>query len=670
MKIFKQSDVFDCGICVTRSLIDFFYKKQISRNELLTFANISYDGMSILDLEKLNKNYGINLDSYYVEFDDFVEHKTKDFFVLMLTYEYGNHYTIAKKNSDGVILYDSYLGRKKIKYEELKKHYCNIFIEIKKINTDPKLVKIFIEKNIKINYKTFFQVFLVNIALLGLTIIAGYFIKTIFDKVIASNDIANLGTIIFIAVLGYIAMNIGNFFTDFIESNQRKIYYKELSYELIHKLKNKNNNFLNKVSTHQFVMLDNHVDNIAQYYSSYYNSFYVNLFNSVFLLGWVLIIDWKIMVLILTSMFLQIIYTYFTYKFNKRIYPKMKFLVDNSKRNYFELEKFLQNEINLEKMQSLLQDIKNNVLIQSSLNYKWTLNNSYFEKINSFATNIINLGLYSLGAYMLLKNEIAFGNLIMATTFYNYINNFFSKLVSFYFYTVDFNFSKKTYLNFLNTSNNQEKGQMWESLQNIKIDNLHYYIKDKKIFSNLSLNIKKNCFIQGPSGSGKSTIYNLLCQKIFPGKGTIKFNGIEIKNFNMNDFNSNIIYQKNISYIPNFKWKTIFNSIDIKLKEIIIEIANLMDLEIKDNLKIEKISSGQAQFLNLLFLLKYKNKLIILDEATSHIDLKIKNVLYQTVIDEIGKKNFLICTEHDLNIGEFFEEKILLNMVRNEKSKI
>lgn len=85
-----------------------------------------------------------------------------------------------------------------------------------------------------------------------------------------------------------------------------------------------------------------------------------------------------------------------------------------------------------------------------------------------------------------------------------------------------------------------------------------------------------------------------------------------------------------------------------------------MNLELKDNLKIQNISSGQAQFINLVLLLQLKNKLIILDEATSHIDKKIKNIIFQTLIDKIAQNNFLICTEHDLAIADFFKQKIII----------
>ncbi|UUD37408.1 cysteine peptidase family C39 domain-containing protein [Mycoplasmoides fastidiosum] len=481
MKIYKQQEIFDCGICVTQSLINFFYKKEISREELISNANVSQDGMSILDLEKINQKYGILLDSYELSFEEFIEYKTKDYFILLLDLQSGNHYVIAKKVHDGIVMFDSVAGKKKLSYAQLKPYYANIFIEIKKQTTSLKLINQQLEQKIQIDWVAFSKIFIINIIVLSLTVISGYFIKTIFDSVIASNEISNLGIIIFIAVFGYLTNNFGNFLIEILEANQLQKYYKQLSHELLNRLAHKNNNFFHKISQHQFVMLNYHVEIISKYYSRYFHSFFVNLLNVIVLFIFVLILDWRIISIILTSVVVQMGYTFFAYKFNKKQYPKIKFLIDQSKENYFNLKKFMQDEINNKKLILLLQKIQNNAAHQAAFNYKWSLYNGYFDKVNNFFTSLINLMLYSLGAYLLIRSEIKFSNLIMATTFYGYINNSFAKLVDFYFYTVDFNFSQKIYLNFLSVANNNNQGLAWENIKEIKLENIAFLMMIKSI---------------------------------------------------------------------------------------------------------------------------------------------------------------------------------------------
>lgn len=134
MRIFKQINQYDCGISVTQALINHYYHKVVSKEQLMTEANITNQGLSILDLEQINHNYGINLTTYDVAYEEFVPHQTKDYFILMLQFDFGNHYVIAKKNQQGVLLYDSWLGRRFISYQELKKYYSQVYIEINLAN--------------------------------------------------------------------------------------------------------------------------------------------------------------------------------------------------------------------------------------------------------------------------------------------------------------------------------------------------------------------------------------------------------------------------------------------------------------------------------------------------------------------------------------------------------
>ena len=52
MKITKQDNTSECGICVINSFIKYYFNKDI-KNELLNTANITHNGLSILEFEKI-----------------------------------------------------------------------------------------------------------------------------------------------------------------------------------------------------------------------------------------------------------------------------------------------------------------------------------------------------------------------------------------------------------------------------------------------------------------------------------------------------------------------------------------------------------------------------------------------------------------------------------------
>ena len=60
----------------------------------------------------------------------------------------------------------------------------------------------------------------------------------------------------------------------------------------------------------------------------------------------------------------------------------------------------------------------------------------------------------------------------------------------------------------------------------ITFKNVNYQIKNKKILSSITFNIKdgEKVLLLGKSGSGKSTIFNLLLSNILPNSGFIYYN--------------------------------------------------------------------------------------------------------------------------------------------------
>lgn len=71
----------------------------------------------------------------------------------------------------------------------------------------------------------------------------------------------------------------------------------------------------------------------------------------------------------------------------------------------------------------------------------------------------------------------------------------------------------------------------------IELSNIRfkYESRSETIFDNFSLKIKYGSKIAlvGSSGCGKSTIMSLLLRYYFPDEGTIKINGIDIKDFDI-----------------------------------------------------------------------------------------------------------------------------------------
>lgn len=103
--------------------------------------------------------------------------------------------------------------------------------------------------------------------------------------------------------------------------------------------------------------------------------------------------------------------------------------------------------------------LKHNVFQNSQLSYQVDLSNIGIEKLNILVNSLINLALNCLGAYLLLKDQLSYGTLIMGLNLFNYLTYSTNQVIDFSFFRIDFRFSGQIYLSFLNIANHQKNGQ-------------------------------------------------------------------------------------------------------------------------------------------------------------------------------------------------------------------
>ena len=198
----------------------------------------------------------------------------------------------------------------------------------------------------------------------------------------------------------------------------------------------------------------------------------------------------------------------------------------------------------------------------------------------------------------------------------------------------------------------------------IELRNINYSYSTKKVLENVSLKINKGdrILIQGTSGIGKTTLLDIISGLLYDFNGKIIIDGKKC-NFSKKGFKKNLI-----SYIPQevFLYNdTIINNITNEKKynkndlERILNISQANEFINKLKLKLStligekggKLSGGQRQRIALARALFNKPKILILDEATSNIDIKTEEKIISSII-----KNFkltLIIVSHRKNLQKF-----------------
>ena len=272
----------------------------------------------------------------------------------------------------------------------------------------------------------------------------------------------------------------------------------------------------------------------------------------------------------------------------------------------------------------------------------------YFPPIE-FLTNIALVIMIVLGGFLVMDGEVSIGilvafngyiwNLIWPMRMLGELTDLLSRTVSSankIFAIMDKDPSIKTKENFKDVKN--IKG-------NIKFEGVNFKYDDKLVLKNINLDIKagSTVAIMGATGAGKSSLINLIGRYYDTCKGSIKIDGIDIKEYNLE------FLRKNMDIVPQETFlfsETILNNIKFSNEnasfEEIKEASKLAcanefieGLELGYNTEIGErgigLSGGQKQRIAIARSLVRKAKILILDDSTSALDMETEHELLKNL---------------------------------------
>jgi ABC-type multidrug transport system fused ATPase/permease subunit len=177
---------------------------------------------------------------------------------------------------------------------------------------------------------------------------------------------------------------------------------------------------------------------------------------------------------------------------------------------------------------------------------------------------------------------------------------------------------------------------------------------------NFSVSAGKSVAIVGPTGAGKTTFVNLIARLYDLDKGSILFDGVDIKRWDLNKLRGQIGYLIQDTFLfedtilNNLKYSNPLISKEDALRtfrelgaeKFIEELPDGLDTKLEAEGK--NLSAGQRQIIALARVLLRKPKILILDEATSKIDTKSEKMI-QNAIDIARKGNTSFIIAHRLS---------------------
>ena len=208
------------------------------------------------------------------------------------------------------------------------------------------------------------------------------------------------------------------------------------------------------------------------------------------------------------------------------------------------------------------------------------------------------------------------------------------------------------------------------------VDNVSSGYEGIDVIKNISfeLNENSNLAILGQNGCGKTTLLRNIA-KVLPFKGNIYLDGIPYSKMERKDISLKIamLSSQTDIYFSYTVYETVMMGRYVHLKDKffsrpkdedikkVMETLEAVDLLSEKDREISKLSSGQLQRVFLARTLAQEPRLILLDEPTSHLDLKCQ----VEIVDYLkkwssGGDRAVIGVFHDINLAMDLCDKILV----------
>jgi len=209
-------------------------------------------------------------------------------------------------------------------------------------------------------------------------------------------------------------------------------------------------------------------------------------------------------------------------------------------------------------------------------------------------------------------------------------------------------------------------------MSGVKIKELIFGYNEKVVLDHLSFEVSKGeiLAILGPNGSGKTTLLKCLNMLLKP-KGSFFIESFDISKLNEKEIAKFVGYVPQM-HSPAFPYKVIdivvsgrtpylgFSTPTKQDYDYAYNVLNKLGLKHLVDKPYTQLSGGELRLVLIAKALVQQPKVLLLDEPTSHLDLKNRLMVLKILREITSEDITVIMSEHDPNIASIFSDKILL----------
>ena len=203
---------------------------------------------------------------------------------------------------------------------------------------------------------------------------------------------------------------------------------------------------------------------------------------------------------------------------------------------------------------------------------------------------------------------------------------------------------------FIKTTKKQEKQEF------TAVDNLSFDVKEGEILG-----------ILGPNGAGKTTLLRMIAGIMLPNSGNITIDNLtyvenetDIKKMLAYLSGNTKIYETLSPYELLKMCAEIYDVPNTEIAKRIKEISQILNMDSFLYNRIEKLSTGQTQRVNIARCLIHNPKYYILDEATSGLDIITSQIILDFIKDEKKRGKTILYSTHYMEEAENICDMIIM----------
>jgi ATP-binding cassette, subfamily B, multidrug efflux pump len=528
----------------------------------------------------------------------------------------------------------------------------------------------------------FYGVIFLTVLLGLLTPLRPFLIQYTIDNDVAFGDYAGMVNVMILLLLLLIVHSIAQYAHTYVSGWLGQQVIRDIRTRLYEHIVNLRLKFFDKTPIGRLVTRTiSDVETLADVFSEGLAAMAGDLLQILFILGFMFYQDWRLALLSLSTIPLLLISTYVFKEKIKVTFNDVRNAVANLNTFVQEhltgmniVQIFGSEKIEFQKFKSINEEHRH-ANLRSVLYYS-----VYFPVAEIIAAAGIGLLVWygAKGVMQFEQTGITIGKLI---AFIMYIQMFFRpiRMIADRFNTLQMGIVSTSRI--MNLLDNQEHVQQTgnnkaEHLKGaIQFDHVWFAYNDEQfVLKNINLNIREGETIAfvGATGAGKSSIINLLNRFYEINQGTIKIDGVDIREYDLGSLRKNIgvvlqdvflfsdtIYNNITLGNPDVTEEMVWHAADlVGARRFIERLPGRLSYNVME--RGATLSVGQRQLISFIRAMVYNPKILILDEATSSVDSETEEMIQQA-IDKMMRGRTSVVIAHRLSTIQKADKIIVMD---------